>query len=180
MRAVRRTLLTLAACATFASVAVVAGGLSPATADDAQRELASARAATSHFHDLDAATQAGYGLFSDAAGTTCIEDARGAGAMGTHYVHGGLVGDGQVDPRRPEALLYDLSGPRPELLGAEYVVFVSDWGADREPPSLFGHAFHLVDAPNRYGLPPFYALHAWIWEHNPNGMTADWNPRVDC
>jgi hypothetical protein len=66
------------------------------------------------------------------------------------------------------------------LLGVEYVVFVADWGEDRDPPVLFGHEFHLVDSPNRYGLPPFYELHAWIWRHNPSGTFKDWNPRIDC
>ena len=47
-------------------------------------------------------------------------------------------------------------------------------------PSLSGHEFHRVESPNRYGPPPFYALHAWVWEHNPDGITANWNPRVDC
>jgi len=45
---------------------------------------------------------------------------------------------------------------------------------------LFGQAFSAVGTDNRYGLPPFYELHAWIWKRNPNGMFADYNPRVDC
>ncbi len=32
----------------------------------------------------------------------------------------------------------------------------------------------------RYGLPPFYELHAWIWKRNPSGTFSDWNPRVSC
>ena len=48
------------------------------------------------------------------------------------------------------------------------------------PPSLFGQEFELVATPNRYGLPPFYELHAWLWKHNPSGMFNDWNPRVSC
>jgi hypothetical protein len=34
--------------------------------------------------------------------------------------------------------------------------------------------------PNRYGLPAFWELHAWVWRHNPNGLFDDWNPRVSC
>jgi predicted ATPase len=37
-----------------------------------------------------------------------------------------------------------------------------------------------LDSPNRYGLPPFYALHAWAWKVNPSGDFFAWNPRVDC
>ena len=46
--------------------------------------------------------------------------------------------------------------------------------------AAFGRQFELVKAGNRYGLPAFYELHAWIWEHNPRGMFEDWNPRVSC
>ena len=48
------------------------------------------------------------------------------------------------------------------------------------PPTLFGRRFHHFDAPNRYDLPPFYALHAWIWDHNPAGVFESFNPRVSC
>jgi hypothetical protein len=37
-----------------------------------------------------------------------------------------------------------------------------------------------MPSPNRYGLPPFYELHAWVWKHNPSGMFNDWNPLVTC
>jgi len=29
-------------------------------------------------------------------------------------------------------------------------------------------------------LPAFYTLHVWAWKDNPNGLYADWNPRVNC
>jgi hypothetical protein len=45
---------------------------------------------------------------------------------------------------------------------------------------LFGQMFQLTDAPNRYGLPPFYSLHAWIWKDNPAGTFEMWNPNVHC
>jgi hypothetical protein len=45
---------------------------------------------------------------------------------------------------------------------------------------LFGQEFELVPAGNRYGIPAFYELHAWIWKFNPLGLFADWNPRVHC
>jgi hypothetical protein len=48
------------------------------------------------------------------------------------------------------------------------------------PPMLFGHEFNFTDAPNRYGLPPFYSLHAWVWKDNPAGTFEMWNPNVDC
>jgi hypothetical protein len=38
----------------------------------------------------------------------------------------------------------------------------------------------MVPAGNRYGLPDFYELHAWIWKGNPRGVFDDWNPTVSC
>ena len=26
----------------------------------------------------------------------------------------------------------------------------------------------------------FYTLHAWIWQYNPAGLFAHWNPNVTC
>jgi hypothetical protein len=34
----------------------------------------------------------------------------------------------------------------------------------------------VTTAPNRYGLPAFYSLHAWVWKPNPAGQYAMWNP----
>ncbi len=168
------------ACALLASI--TAGTAAPAVAGSEHhgRDLAEARSATARFHDFDKAVADDRFALEDRAGLTCIEDPGGAGGMGVHYVKGSLVGDGEIDVRKPEALLYDLSGSEPRLLAVEYVVFVADWGEDRDPPVLFGHEFHLVEAGNRYGLPPFYELHAWIWSHNPTGMFEDWNPRIGC
>ena len=49
-----------------------------------------------------------------------------------------------------------------------------------QPPVLFGHPFHLVRSPSRYGVPSFYESHLWAWEHNRNGIFNDWNPKVRC
>jgi hypothetical protein len=45
---------------------------------------------------------------------------------------------------------------------------------------LFGKSFMLVPAPNRFGIPAFYALHAWAWKTNPTGAFEMWNPSVLC
>ena len=140
-------------------------------------ELAAVRAATARFHDFEAATAAGYGKFY-----VCTDET-GAGAMGQHYVNGGLVGDAVVDPAAPEAIMYEpLPGGGQRLVGVEWVVFRSAWeGAGRSGvPSLFGRSFKLVAEPNRYGIPAFYQLHAWVWKPNPSGTYQDWNPRVSC
>ena len=165
-----RTILIGAALAASVLVAPVAA---------AQDDLAAARQATARYHDLDQA--AGYGEFRDAQGIACIAQPR-QGTMGIHYVNGSLVMDATVDATTPEALVYE---PRTDgtlqLVAVEYIVFQSAWdAANSSPPSLFGHEFHLVTSPNRYGLPPFYELHAWLWKPNPSGMFYEWNPNVSC
>jgi hypothetical protein len=150
---------------------------------EASADLDKAREASAAFQRVSAAEAAGYGRFVDAAGIACIEQP-GLGAMGIHYVNGALVGDAILDPARPEALVYEPSRffGHLRLVGLEYIVFKEVWEAagNTSPPSLFGTPFHFTNAPNRYGIPPFYALHAWIWRANPAGLFMPWNPRVNC
>jgi hypothetical protein len=164
--------------------AVIAGalGLGAGSASaSAEGSLAAARAGTAPFHSNAAAQAAGYGLLVDAAGIACI-DKPGEGGMGIHYVNGGLVGDDEVHAATPELVVYEPTpNGRLRLVAAEYVVFQAAWDATHpEPPELFGREFELVEAGNRYGLPPFYELHAWLWKHNPAGFFDDWNPKVVC
>jgi hypothetical protein len=137
-----------------------------------------AKSATARFHDLDKATAAGYTVrVADLSGATCIASAEGG--MGVHMLKPSLL-DGAIDAKNPELLVYEQKADgRLKLAALEYLVFVSDWSGG-SPPSLFGREFDLVGSPNRYGLPPFYALHAWIWKPNPSGMLYAWNPRVEC
>jgi hypothetical protein len=140
------------------------------------------RAATARYLHLDRAIAHGYGLLTDAAGIACIDNP-GVGGMGVHYVKGSLVDDPDESARTPELLVYEpRKNGRLRLVAVEYVVIQSAWKAagHKRPPSLFGQKFELTPAGNRYGLPPFYELHAWIWKHNPRGMFDDWNPRVTC
>jgi hypothetical protein len=149
--------------------------------------LDGAKPATARFHDLDKAMAAGYTFRlperADLGGRTCIVQP-GQGAMGVHMVNTSLL-DATLDANVPEVLVYE---PRNngtlKLVALEYVVFQSAWeeahGAGAPPPSMFGRTFNFTGAPNRYGLPPFYALHAWIWKPNPSGLLSPWNPRVEC
>jgi hypothetical protein len=138
-----------------------------------------AKSATARFHDLDKAEAAGYTVqVFDAAGITCIAQP-GQGAMGIHMLKPSLL-DGTIDAETPELLVYEpKNNGELKLVALEYLVFVRDWKGS-SPPSLFGRQFDLVPAGNRYGLPAFYALHAWIWKPNPSGILNAWNPRVEC
>ena len=145
--------------------------------------VANARDATAAFNDPAAAIATGYDLLTDAAGIACI-DQPGAGAMGIHYVKGALVQSGVIDTARPQAVVYELGeNGRLHLVALEYVVLQAAWDGAHPGtvPTLFGdQKFTLTAAGNRYGLPAFYSLHAWIWKRNPTGTFSMWNPRVNC
>jgi hypothetical protein len=141
-------------------------------------ELDAARAATAQYRDVENATAVGYAEFHDANDVACI-DLTGEGGMGVHYVNGGLVGDDVLDPSKPEALVYEPHGKKLQLVALEYIVFADAW-KKAAPPALFARTFDYVPAGNRYGLPPFWALHAWVFKHNPAGNVMAWNPHVAC
>jgi hypothetical protein len=151
------------------------------TASGEQSDLSKAKSASARFHSMVQTDKAGYTLLTDAAGIACI-DMPGQGAMGIHFANGDLVGDPAIDPSRPEALVYaPESDGKLQLVALEYVVLKDAWDAGHSsPPSLFGQEFNFTDAPNRFGLPPFYSLHAWIWKTNPAGEFTMWNPDVSC
>ena len=104
------------------------------------------------------------------------------GAMGMHFVNFPLVLDGVIDPTRPEIVIYEpLSNGRLRLIGADYLVLADAWHAtNTNPPELGGQLLHLFEAPNRFGLPPFYTLHVWAWKENPTGAFVNWHANVSC
>ena len=167
-----------------ASLPLVAVWGYAAAASSQRSSVADAVAATAAFHDLGAAQAAGYTIHvQELSGATCI--ANGAlGAMGDHFANGSrLVDRGVIDATAPEALVYERrNNGSYKLVALEYIVFQADWQAagHSSPPALFGRTFDFTPSPNRYGLPPFYSLHAWIWKPNPSGLLFAWNPRVSC
>jgi len=138
--------------------------------------VSTVRQNTRQFLDVNAATAAGYGPFLG-----CVSGPD-HGAMGTHYVNGDLVGDGELDPTRPEALIYETVGRRLHLVGVEFIVDAKTWltNHNNTPPALEGQVFNLVPSPNRFNLPDFFELHVWAWRDNPSGAFVDWNNRVTC
>jgi hypothetical protein len=166
-------LIAIAGVVTLGGSAVTAGG---------QDELAVVRETTARFHDVDAATAAGYQLgYVNGAGnriiTGCIAHPT-AGVMGYHYFNKQLIDDLVVDERQPEGLVYT-SGPEGQLrlVAVEYVVpgAGSNPPGVSEPPTVLGKPMHiLVPAVG------FYIQHVWVWSHNPAGMFVDWNPELSC
>lgn len=127
--------------------------------------LADVRKITAQYHDVNVAMDAGYVNTED-----CVEGPPGAGAMGVHFVNFGLL-DGEFNPLQPEVLLYEIKNNGTyKLTGVEYL-FVGD-----EPPMFAGEVmFHPFPQPFAD-----YALHAWVWKANPNGIFEDFNINVSC
>jgi len=135
------------------------------------------RAATERFKDVNTAEAEGYTLTFG-----CVQGPD-AGAMGLHFVNFPLVASGILDPQKPQIVIYEaMPDGHLQLIGADFLVIASQWDAAHQgnPPQLMGQLFHLFDAPNRFGLPPFYTLHVWAWKENPNGAFVNWHPNVSC
>ena len=131
---------------------------------------------TARFKDVAVAEAEGYGLqFGCVSGPD-------SGAMGLHYVNFPLVLDGELDPTKPEIVIYEpLPNGKLQLVGADFLVFADAWHATNPgPPQLMGQLLHLFEAPNRFGLPAFYTLHVWAWKDNPHGTFVNWHPNVSC
>ena len=179
---IRVALVVLVLGAAVAATTGVTNVVGLASAGSDHSVTAQTKSATGRFHDLSKAQAAGYGLLKDAAGIACIDN-QPVGGMGVHYVNGSLVGDTALDPQHPEALVYAPNADgQLKLAALEYIVFKDKWEAagNTAPPSLFGQEFNLTPDPNRFGLPAFYSLHAWVWDPNSSGLLQPWNPSVHC
>jgi hypothetical protein len=172
------------AIAAVASLATQAGpapahpGHDRAAAHGQKEDLRRARAATRKFRDVRVARDAGY-----AATGECAEDPK-YGGMGIHYANEELIADGELDVTKPEILVYQPMPSGKLRLGAvEYfqVDGDQDLATDDDRPSMFGHM--PFDGPmlgHEPGMPIHYDLHVWLYRHNPAGLFAMWNPRVNC
>jgi hypothetical protein len=134
--------------------------MSPAT----ERQLARARSATAKYHDVEQAVADGYvdiGLYES--------------GEGFHFVKPSLV-DGEFDPAQPEILLYaPVPGEkRLQLVAVEYIVPLV-LSPSAAPGGFIGSADGWREDSENFGM---WELTVWIWEHNPNGIFANLNPRV--
>ena len=136
------------------------------------------RAATERYKELSVALAEGF-----VQATPCVSGPD-TGAMGVHFVLPARISGGVLQADQPEALIYEpMSNGAMRLVGVEYIILASVWegkNAAGSVPALEGDLMNYISAPNRYGLPAFYELHVWAWEHNPKGSFADWNTSVSC
>ena len=129
--------------------------------------LKSVRQATARFHSTTQAIKAGY-----EPDDHCVS-VPGLGGMGYHWANQSLV-DPVFDPLKPEVALY-ATGPdgNLKLVAVEYIII--DVG---QPAPMFG------DQPFNVGGTPVpadhWSLHVWLYEHNPSGIFASFNPNITC
>lgn len=132
------------------------------------RDVKAVRAATESFKKLDNAVAAGY----EHDVPHCVENPP-EGGMGFHHKNLALR-DANLEVDQPEILLYARAPDgQYKLTGVEYIVPISAWSRS-EPPTVMGQNLKRSES-----LGAWY-LHVWIWEPNPSGLFADWNPRVKC
>lgn len=138
----------------------------PATQTDGA--IATLQRVTARYHDLEVAKRDDFVLLHE------CESRPGEGPVGIVYVHIGRLMDGVIDPATPDALIYEPTrNGRPRLVGVEFAVPYPLWPG-QEPPKFLGATFQRED---EFGV---FALHAWVWRHNPEGLFAESNPNVSC
>jgi len=143
-------------------------------------DLAKLRQATVKYQDVNVALADGF-----LAADHCVEHPE-LGGMGYHFVNPARVMNGELDPFEPEILLYvQQPNGRMKLVGVEYMLPLGPPGApvpDNPPPapSLFGATFDGPMPSPEPAVPPHYALHVWVWQANPAGIFAPFNPNISC
>lgn len=168
----RRVLIVIAAIAvlTLGGSAAVLAGSGPLPP-----ELQQVRAALAKYHSVEQAERAGY------IPTSPCEQSP-SGAMGIHYLNPALLAPG-IDPLQPEVLLYlpDRHGNL-KLVGIEYFSVAADQTMqdDSDRPSVFGQPFDGPMPGHTPEMPVHYDLHVWLYEANPSGVFASWNPAISC
>jgi hypothetical protein len=135
--------------------------------------LAQIRGATMQYQDVNAALADGYVSTHE-----CV--AIPGAAMGVHYVKPALAGDASSDPTKPEVLVYEpkVNGTF-TLVAVEYIIMRAPWDAANpgKLPNISGSEFD-----KQFGGPmgDMYALHAWVWRDNPDGVVTPFNKNVAC
>lgn len=134
-------------------------------------------AATARYHSFKQAQKAGYTV----VGEPCV--ASPLGTMGIHAINPTLMADPAIDPLRPEIILYvpDKHG-RLRLIGLEYwkADADGDLATDVDRPSVLGQPFDGPMPGHNPTMPVHYDVHVWLFEANPSGFFAPFNPNLSC
>jgi hypothetical protein len=178
----RLSLLAAAVLLVSSPVSARAQAASPKAA--LSPDLQSAKAALSKYSDPFVAIKDGY--FSTVA---CMDFPDGAkdgtieyppGAMGVHFLNAANIGP-NLDPSKPQVLIYEPVGDKLVLAGAEW--FVPVQVAPNGPPTIFGQTLAGPMDGHEPIMPAalkHYDLHVWLWKDNPRGMFTSTNKDVKC
>lgn len=185
-----------------AAVAALTAFTASAGLSSSEPTLAQVRAETERFQDVKVALAEGY--IRDPANMCDTADMMGRparlGAMGVHYFRPDLLGisgppnprvDGtgtHTDFRKPAILVYEpQANGSMKLVAVENLVFENAWMASHDrPPSFHGVAYdHMFDNPataidEAHNFQPHYDRHVWLYRANPDGVFAQYNPKVSC
>jgi len=137
---------------------------------DVQQQIAALHPLFAKYHNLDKAIGDGYEFVGP-----CVADPV-LGGMGDHYSLNAEIdfgrGDGTYALDEPQYLVYapQRNGDR-RLAALDYTVPYEKW-TSVEPPSFFGIPFTRNDGFK------VWMFHIWLFEHNPAGMFANFNPTV--
>lgn len=134
------------------------------------REVEALHVLFAKYHDLEKAIEHGYKFVA-----LCVSDPE-LGGMGDHYSRDADDdfgrGDGTHALERPQYLVYapQKNGSR-RLAALDYTVPYEKWHSDKAP-EFFGIPFTRNDG---FGV---WMFHIWVFQYNPAGMFANFNPRV--
>jgi hypothetical protein len=165
--------------------------------------LADIRRATERFRDVKVALAEGY--VRDPADMCETADMMGKprelGGMGIHFFRPDMLGitappnprvDGSgthTDFSKPAILIYEPQADGSlELIAVENLVFAKAWKAtgNDSSPAFHGVAYDtMIDDPatpvdEAHNFEPHHDRHVWLYRENPNGIFAQFNPRVTC
>ena len=174
-----------------------------ATPATGEPDLAAVRAATARFQDVKVALAEGYirdpGDMCDTA--EMMGRPAKLGAMGIHFFRPDLLGiSGPPNPRvtgsgthtdfrKPGILIYEPQADGSlKLVAVENLVFRLAWAeaGNTKPPSFHGVPYDMMQDDPRtkvdeaHMFEPHYDRHVWLFRDNPNGVFAQYNPKVSC
>ncbi len=101
------------------------------------------------------------------------------GAMGVHFINMSYVSP-KLDSTKPQVLLYEPSGDKLMLVGAEWFIPTE---VSKTAPTVLGHQLMGPMEGHVPVMPPelhHWDLHVWLWRDNPNGMFSPTNSAVKC
>ena len=176
---------------------------SPGKSASTEPDLAVVRSATARFQDVKVALAEGYVRDPSDMCDTATNMGRPAslGSMGIHFFRPDLLGitappsprvngnGTHTDFTKPSILIYE---PQADgslaLVAVENLVFRLAWreAGHTAPPSFHGVPYDLMEddpatkVDEAHMFEPHYDRHVWLFRDNPNGVFAQFNPKVSC